>query len=191
MSFQELKPTPIEISVTEADLPVVSSSVSEAERWLNSHVLVHSPPTKITKVVVGRGVLCNESSEPTWSSVLPSVKNLHSTLAKWGLLKETELSVALSSDCLDHSQSPSRFRGDAPKKILKPLLDFLRDCNLTYSIEQPSHSLVGDIVMKEEAKPMSRKLSSLSMIWWTSSVKIQSVYTVKSSSIYIKFISIF
>ena len=156
MSFQELKPTLIEISVTEADLPVVSSTVSRAESWLNSHVLVHSPPTKITKIVVGRGVLCDKTSEPMWSSVLPSVKNLHSVLAKWGLLKETELSVALSSDCLDHSQFPSKFRGDAPKKILKPLLGFLQDSNLTYSIEQPSHSEIGVNVMKGEEKQRAK-----------------------------------
>lgn len=139
MSFQELKSTLLEVTVTEADLPSISSGVVQAERWLESHVLIHSPTAKISKIIVGRGVLCSKRSEPVWFSVLPCVQNLHYTLAKWEMLKQTELAVALSSDCFDD---------DELKEMLKPLLSFLQDCNLTCFIEQASHSQLSVMGMK-------------------------------------------
>ncbi|ONK64821.1 uncharacterized protein A4U43_C07F30320 [Asparagus officinalis] len=160
MSFQELKQTTIEVSVSEADIPKISSSVLEAENWLKSRVIFQSPNTKITSISVGKGVLCYKKLEPLWSSVLPSIKNLHSVLLKLEMTREIEISVSLSSDCLEQNQSASEFRGDIPKEMLKPLLRFLQDFNLTYSIEKQRYSQLKFVGMREEAKAMGRKFSS-------------------------------
>ncbi|CAA6667406.1 unnamed protein product [Spirodela intermedia] len=90
------------VSVAVADLPAVSSSVLQAETWLRRHVLSVFPSGNVTAIVVGRGVLCTTLRARQWDMVLPSVKNLHHSLLRWGLEREIMVSAAFSSDCLGH-----------------------------------------------------------------------------------------
>lgn len=166
---------PIAVSVRE--LNEVSSSVLMAETWLRTHVLAHYPSIPITTIVVGNTILCSE--DQSLSLVLPSLKNIHHSLTRWGLEKDIIVSVAFSSGCLD--QSSERF--------VRPILEFLQGTNSTYSVNPPpkvspfsdetlrlvsSHSeslkKLGFLGLRninvmvtnpKEAKPRSRKLSSI------------------------------
>ncbi|XP_077220815.1 O-Glycosyl hydrolases family 17 protein [Tasmannia lanceolata] len=124
------KNVPIAVSVSDEDLPRVSSSVLMAETWLRTHVLTHYPSTKITTIVVGNTVLCNPNHENKWSLVLPSVRNLYHSLVRWGLEKEIKVSPSFSIDCI---------RDNLAENLLKPILDFLHSSNSTYSINPPPH----------------------------------------------------
>nr|XP_010905646.1 glucan endo-1,3-beta-glucosidase 13 [Elaeis guineensis] len=130
-------PLPIAVSVTEAELSIVSSSVLAAESWLKTHVLAHLPSTRITTIVLGKGVLCDRNHEHQWGLVLPSVKNLYYCLVRRGLLEKIKVSAAFSSNCFHYSHF-SISGGDLKQDILKPLLGFLQDNTLAYSIDSSS-----------------------------------------------------
>ncbi|XP_062101825.1 glucan endo-1,3-beta-glucosidase 12 [Humulus lupulus] len=180
---------PIAASVSSEDLHGVSSSVLMAESWLRTQVLAYYPANRFTTIVVGGTVLCQKGQEHKLSLVLPSVKNIHHSLTRWGLEKDIKVSAAFSSACL-HPQS-TYFNGDFAKSFTKPLLEFLQNTNSTYSLHPSppkftplpaetaslvsSHSKcmkklglfelnkVNVIVNNtpKESKPMSRKLTSL------------------------------
>ncbi|XP_065636145.1 glucan endo-1,3-beta-glucosidase 12 isoform X2 [Quercus suber] len=150
---------PIAVSVGAGNLNEVSSSVLMAETWLRTHVLAHYPATKITTIVAGSTVLCDEGQEHKLGLVLPSLKNIYHSLT----------------------------RDDLAEKVIKPLLEFLEGTNSTYSVNPPPNfsslsdkgvSLVSYhsesmkklgffeqknfnvlVTSPKERKPMSRKLS--------------------------------
>ena len=176
---------PIAVSVGAGNLNEVSSSVLMAETWLRTHVLAHYPATKITTIVAGNTVLCDEGQEHKLGLVLPSLKNIYHSLTRWGLEKEIKVSAAFCSNCL-HSYS-ALYRDDLAEKVIKPLLEFLESTNSTYSVNPPpnfpslsdkgvslasyhseSMKKLGFFEQKnfnvlvtspKERKPMSRKLS--------------------------------
>ena len=176
---------PIAVSVGAGNLNEVSSSVLMAETWLRTHVLAHYPATKITTIVAGNTVLCDEGQEHKLGLVLPSLKNIYHSLTRWGLEKEIKVSAAFCSNCL-HSYS-ALYRDDLAEKVIKPLLEFLESTNSTYSVNPPPNfpslsdkgvSLVSYhsesmkklgffeqknfnvlVTSPKERKPMSRKLS--------------------------------
>ncbi|KAF5752838.1 putative Glucan endo-1 3-beta-glucosidase [Tripterygium wilfordii] len=125
---------PIAVSVNSEDLNEVSSSVLMAESWLRTHVLAHFPKTKITTIVVGDGVLCQKDQE-LLGQVLPSLKNIHYSLTRWGLEREIKVS-AFFSYCCFHQES-ALFRDDLARKVTKPLLGFLHTINSTFSLNPP------------------------------------------------------
>ena len=187
--FQASSPSalPIAVSVSAENLNEVSSSVLMAETWLRTHVLAHYPATKITTIVVGNTVLCDKGQEHNLGLVLPSLKNIHHSLTRWGMEKEIKVSAAFSSNCL-HGYS-AFYRDDLAEKVIKPLLQFLQTTHSTYSVNPPPNfsslsdkgvSLVSYhsesmkklgffelknvillVTSPKERKPMSRKLSSM------------------------------
>ncbi|XP_038970290.1 glucan endo-1,3-beta-glucosidase 4-like isoform X2 [Phoenix dactylifera] len=137
LSPHTTSPLPIAVSVTEAELSVVSSSVLAAESWLKTHVLAPLSSTRITTIELGKGVLCDRNHEHQWSLVLPSVKNLYYCLVRRGLLEKIKLSAAFSSNCFHHLHF-SLSGGDLKQGILNPLLGFLQDNTMVYSIDSSS-----------------------------------------------------
>ncbi|XP_042516826.1 glucan endo-1,3-beta-glucosidase 1-like [Macadamia integrifolia] len=182
---------PVAVSVRESELYEVSSSVLMAENWVRVNVLSYFPLTKITTIVVGNDVLCSRDHEEKWGLVLPSLKNIHHSLIRWGLEKEIKVSASFSGDCLNsHSNS---FREDIAAKVINPLLGFFKNTNSTYCVYQnldfsPSSSEAINLVSahyesikklgllepfqvsgfnvvlctQEKQKPKSRKLSFMS-----------------------------
>ncbi|XP_043708468.1 glucan endo-1,3-beta-glucosidase 12-like [Telopea speciosissima] len=121
---------PVAVSVKGSDLYEVSSSVLMAENWVRTNVLNYFPSTKITTIVVGTDVLCSRDHEEKWDLVLPSLKNIHHSLVRWGLEKEIKMSASFSDDCLNpYSNS---FRDDLAVKVISPLLGFFRNSNSIY-----------------------------------------------------------
>ncbi|OMO56499.1 Glycoside hydrolase, family 17 [Corchorus capsularis] len=175
---------PIAVSVAGNVLSEVSSSVLKAESWLRLHVLAHFPAIKITTIVVGETLFCHKDHEDqSLGLLLPSLKNIHHSLTRWGLEKDIKVSAAFSSSCLH--QNSAFFSEDLKEKVIRPLLEFLQRTNSTYSINPPNLSPLHEsltfftshldflkkfgsfelkkvnlIVYSQQAKrPMSRKLS--------------------------------
>nr|XP_011461969.1 PREDICTED: uncharacterized protein LOC105350758 [Fragaria vesca subsp. vesca] len=177
-SHEVLQGSSLPVAVSVRELSEVSTSVLMAETWLRTHVLAHYPSIPITTILVGDTILCSEHDN-NLSLVLPSLKNIHHSLTRWGLEKDIKVSAALSSGCLD--QSSERF--------VRPILEFLQATNSTYSVNPPpkvspfSHEtlrLVSShsetlkklgflglrninviVTNQKEAKPRTRKLSSI------------------------------
>ncbi|CAB4314517.1 unnamed protein product [Prunus armeniaca] len=177
---------PLAVSVNTGEITEISSSVLMAESFLRTHVLAHYPATPITTIVVGNTVLCLKEQEHNFGLVLPALKNIYHSLTRWGLEKDIKVSAAFSSGCLN--QKSGFYREDVAEKFVRPLLEFLRGTNSTYSVNPPpKFSPLPDETMKlvsfhseslkklgfldltkmnvilsnpEERKPWSRKLSS-------------------------------
>ncbi|KAF3440831.1 hypothetical protein FNV43_RR19117 [Rhamnella rubrinervis] len=129
---------PIAVSVSNEDLNDVSSSVLMTETWLRTHVLPHYPASQITTIVVGNSILCLKDQEHKLGLVLPSLKNIHHSLTRWGLEKDIKVSAAFSSSCLrPYSTS---YREDFSEKFIRPLLEFLHGINSSYFVNPLSKS---------------------------------------------------
>ncbi|KAG0492671.1 hypothetical protein HPP92_006069 [Vanilla planifolia] len=131
LPFHYLKPLAIGVSVHDADLPAVSSSILGAETWLRTHIFNRYPSKNISVIIVGRSVLCDRGHELAWGFVRSAVKNLYHSLTRWGLEDEIKVSAAFSSDCLDHLQMQGR---------LDPLLRFFGENSLRYIVEPSPYS---------------------------------------------------
>lgn len=118
-------------------LKEVSSSVLMAESWTRTHVLAHYPGINITTIAVGHNLLCEKDQEENLSFILPSLKNIHYTLTRWGLHKEIKVSASFSSSCMDPNYGT--FRTDIAETYIKPLLSFLNDTNSPYLVNPSSH----------------------------------------------------
>lgn len=178
---------PVVAALPNELLQEVSASVLTAEIWTRTHVLAHYPAMNITNIVVGHNLLCKEGQEHNFSLVLPTVRNIHYSLTRWGLQKEIKPSVSFSSSCL-HTKSGT-FKDNVVESHIKPLLSFLQDIESIYLVNPPSiltfrphEALISltshsqalknlgflnltkmSVITKipKEAKPTSRKLSSM------------------------------
>ncbi|KAK3016518.1 hypothetical protein RJ639_006841 [Escallonia herrerae] len=128
---------PVAVPVSNQHLNEVSGSVSMAEKWVRTHVLNHYPATNITTVVVGHTLFCMKNPQHNLKLVLPSIKNIHHSLIRWGLEREIKVSVSFSSNCLN--PSAASYTPDLANSCIKPILQFLEDINSTYTINPPPH----------------------------------------------------
>ncbi|MBA0620274.1 hypothetical protein Godav_006024 [Gossypium davidsonii] len=128
---------PIAVAVNGNVLREVSSSVLKAESWVRVHALAHFPAAKITTILVGDTILCQngKGEEDSLGFLLPSLKNIYHSLTRWGLEKDIKVSAVFSSDCL--MQNSVVFTDDLGKKVVKSLLEFFQNTNSTYSIIAP------------------------------------------------------
>ncbi|KAK6923137.1 X8 domain [Dillenia turbinata] len=122
----------IAVSVSDGDLTEVSRSVLMAESWVRSIVLASFPATKITTIVVGNNVVCNnkDQEEGKLELVLLSLKNIYYSLKRWGLEKEIKPSSAFSFEC---------FVSNSALNEALSVLHFLEDINSTISLNPPEY----------------------------------------------------
>nr|GMC60060.1 glucan endo-1,3-beta-glucosidase 12 [Ipomoea batatas] len=152
---------PVAVSVPVESLGLVSRSVVEAERWVRSHVLAHYPGTNITTIVVGESFLCGEDREERVGLVLPSMKNIHYSLTRWGLGGEIKVSTSFSQRCVKNQRYSETY--------IKPVLEFLREIDAPYLVKPSSELSISEFfknlggfslkkihLIQERAKPRSR-----------------------------------
>ncbi|XVE82923.1 hypothetical protein DITRI_Ditri16bG0044200 [Diplodiscus trichospermus] len=106
---------PVVVPVNGNVLSGVSSSALKAESWLRLHILPQFPAVKITTILVGDTIICQNDQGESFGNLLPS----------------------LNSSCL-HQKSVD-FSDDLAKKM-GPLLAFYRHTYSTYTIN-PSANL--------------------------------------------------
>lgn len=118
---------PMAVQVEAEYLKNVSDSVLMAESWLRNFVLPHYPRTNISTIIVGHSVLCNSVEEDKLGLILPSIKNIHSSLTRWGLEREIKVAASFSSNCLS----------EEAETHIKPLLNLLQEMGSPYVVNPP------------------------------------------------------
>lgn len=156
-----LNAAPICAVVPNHYLQEVSSSVLMAERWTRGNVLANYPSINITSIVVGHNLLCEKGQEKNFSLILPSVRNIHYTLTRWGLDKEIKISVSFSSRCL--LPNSEKYRDNIAETHIKPLLSFLQDVNSPYFLNLPSHLVTSSSEAEILLKSHSKAIESLGL----------------------------
>ncbi|KAJ8765516.1 hypothetical protein K2173_014638 [Erythroxylum novogranatense] len=152
------------VFVRDGDINRVSNNVLDAESWLKSHVLAYFPTTKITTIVVDEAIQCQNIHGTRFHLILPSLKNLHYSLTRWGLETEIKVSTAISSNCFD--EDLAIWKDDLAEKFTKPLLEFLHRTNSTYTVKLPPHfSTLSDetATLVSSCTEFVKKVGSLSL----------------------------
>uniref|UniRef100_A0A0D9XIT5 X8 domain-containing protein n=1 Tax=Leersia perrieri TaxID=77586 RepID=A0A0D9XIT5_9ORYZ len=92
----------LRVSVAQADLPMVASSVLGAESWLRAHVLAHYPSKPIAAIAVAHSFPCSGAGAGNGLlslRVSRAVKNLHHALLRWGLAGEIKIDASIAASC--------------------------------------------------------------------------------------------
>ncbi|XP_040384321.1 translation initiation factor IF-2 [Oryza brachyantha] len=99
-------PAGARVSVAQAELAMVASSVLGAESWLRAHVLARYPSNHITAIAVGRGVSCGGYGQEQLR-VARAAKNLHHALVRWGLVGDIKIDAS-SASCVEEGGALKR-----------------------------------------------------------------------------------
>ncbi|XP_071704301.1 glucan endo-1,3-beta-glucosidase 1-like [Rutidosis leptorrhynchoides] len=134
------------VSVDQEKVYEVSTSILMAEKWLKTNVLSHYPSTNITSIVVSNSLFsCDENekvSKDILKVILVAMGNIYHSLVRWGLEKNIKVSVLLTPNCLQ-------------KTYLKPIFEFLKNINSTYTIQRFELFDVNVEISSSYLKPMS------------------------------------
>ncbi|KAG2682372.1 hypothetical protein I3843_11G189100 [Carya illinoinensis] len=118
------------ISVTVA-LPneLLSSTAADqsfADKWVQANISQYYPATKIEAIAVGNEVFVDPNN--TTKFLVPAMKNIHSSLAKYNLDSAIKVSspVALTALQTSYPASAGSFKPELVESVIKPMLDLLR-----------------------------------------------------------------
>ncbi|XP_035549839.1 glucan endo-1,3-beta-glucosidase 14-like [Juglans regia] len=118
------------ISVTVA-LPngLLSSTAADqsfADNWVQTNISQFYPATKIEAICVGNEVFVDPNN--TTKFLIPAMKNIHASLAKYSLDSAIKISspVALSALQSSYPSSSGSFKSELVEPVMKPMLDLLR-----------------------------------------------------------------
>ncbi|XP_040988368.1 glucan endo-1,3-beta-glucosidase 13-like [Juglans microcarpa x Juglans regia] len=118
------------ISVTVA-LPneLLSSTAADqsfADNWVKANISQYYPATKIEAIAVGNEVFVDPNN--TTKFLVPAMKNIHASLAKYNLDSAIKVSspVALTALQTSYPSSAGSFKPELVESVIKPMLDLLR-----------------------------------------------------------------
>ncbi|VFQ86320.1 unnamed protein product [Cuscuta campestris] len=132
-----LRNTNIQVSVMVPNelIPAISTHQSEADKWVQTHVVPYYNETMIRYLLVGNEVLSNKP-DSTWTRLVPAMHKIRRSVKSFKLNK-IKVGTPLAMDMLESSFPPSNgtFRGDLVDAVIKPLLDFLRKSRSFFFID--------------------------------------------------------
>ncbi|KAF5461137.1 hypothetical protein F2P56_020956 [Juglans regia] len=118
------------ISVTVA-LPngLLSSTAADqsfADNWVQTNIYQFYPATKIEAICVGNEVFADPNNMTKF--LVPAMKNIHASLAKYSLDSAIKISspVALTVLQSSYPSSSGSFKSELVEPVMKPMLDLLR-----------------------------------------------------------------
>lgn len=113
------------VAIPNDQIGAIGTSAATAEAWIAQNVAAYYPATNIVTILVGNEVF-SDASLP-WSSLVPAMQNLQTSLASRGWSDKIKISTAVAADVLASSYPPSAgtFRADIAVPVILPLLTFL------------------------------------------------------------------
>ena len=112
------------IAVTNAEIPSIASTQSNADSWVSTYVAPFIKGTNINAIAVGNEVLTSNSSVS--AMLLPAMQNIHTALQSQGFDASVKVSSPHGLGLLEVSYPPSSgvfFTNIV--SVMQPLLDFL------------------------------------------------------------------
>lgn len=107
-------------------LSSVATDQSFADKWVQANISQYYPNTKIEAIAVGNEVFADTKN--TTNFLVPAMKNIQTSLAKYNLNSSIKISspVALSALQTSYPSSSGSFKTELIEPVIKPMLDFLR-----------------------------------------------------------------
>ncbi|KAJ8527665.1 hypothetical protein K7X08_015116 [Anisodus acutangulus] len=118
------------ISVTVAlpneQLFQAASKQSFTDSWVQSNILSYYPKTLIEFIAVGNEVFVDPKN--TTPFLVPAMKNVYSSLVKYGVASSIKVSSPVALSALENSypSSSGSFKPDLIEPVIKPMLSFLK-----------------------------------------------------------------
>ncbi|CDY20780.1 BnaA02g09200D [Brassica napus] len=114
------------VSLPNENLSAAAADQSYTDAWVQDNVKKYTPATDIEAIAVGNEVFVDPGN--TTAYLVPAMKNVQSSLAKFSLDGAIKISSPLALSALANSYPPSAgsFKPDLIEPVIKPMLDFLR-----------------------------------------------------------------
>lgn len=115
------------VSLPNEHLSAAAKDQSYTDAWVQDNVKKHTPATDIEAIAVGNEVFVDPGN--TTAYLVPAMKNVRSSLAKFNLDESIKISSPLALSALANSYPPSAgsFKPDLIEPVIKPMLNFLRE----------------------------------------------------------------
>ncbi|XP_061342287.1 glucan endo-1,3-beta-glucosidase 12 [Gastrolobium bilobum] len=99
---------------------------SFTDAWVKANISGYYPATQIEAIAVGNEVFVDPKN--TTKFLVPAMKNVHASLAKYNLDSAIKISspIALSALQSSYPTSSGSFKSELVEPVIKPMLDFLR-----------------------------------------------------------------
>jgi exo-beta-1,3-glucanase (GH17 family) len=107
-------------------LSSTAADQSFADKWVQANISQYYPNTKIEAIAVGNEVFVDPNN--TTKFLVPAMKNIQTSLAKYNLNSSIKISspIALSALQSSYPSSSGSFKTELIEPVIKPMLDFLR-----------------------------------------------------------------
>ncbi|GKV38741.1 hypothetical protein SLEP1_g46620 [Rubroshorea leprosula] len=107
-------------------LSSTAADQSFADNWVQGNILKYYPTTNVEAIAVGNEVFVDPNN--TMMSLVPAMKNVYNSLAKYNLDSAIKISSPIALNDLQSSDPPScgSFKSELIEPVVKPMLDFLR-----------------------------------------------------------------
>ncbi|KAF8081677.1 hypothetical protein N665_0871s0014 [Sinapis alba] len=114
------------VSLPNENLSAAAADQSYTDTWVRDNIKKYMPATDIEAIAVGNEVFVDPRN--TTAYLVPAMKNVQSSLAKFNLDGSIKISSPLALSALANSYPPSAgsFKSDLIEPVIKPMLDFLR-----------------------------------------------------------------
>ncbi|GLT83595.1 hypothetical protein SLE2022_018730 [Rubroshorea leprosula] len=107
-------------------LSSTAADQSFADNWVQANILTYYPATNVEAIAVGNEVFVDPNN--TMMYLVPAMKNVYNSLAKYNLDSAIKISSPIALNDLQSSDPPScgSFKSELIEPVVKPMLDFLR-----------------------------------------------------------------
>ncbi|KAK6946987.1 X8 domain [Dillenia turbinata] len=114
------------VTLPNEQLSSAASSQSYTDKWVQSNISPFYPSTQIEAIAVGNEVFVDPAN--TTSFLVPALKNVHSSLVKYGLDSSIKVSspIALTALQTSYPSSSGSFKSDLAGPVITPMLQLLR-----------------------------------------------------------------
>ncbi|XP_073058899.1 glucan endo-1,3-beta-glucosidase 12-like [Primulina eburnea] len=114
------------VALPNEQLASAAAGQSFTDSWIQSNILAYHPNTQIEAIAVGNEVFVDPQNTTVF--LVPAMKNVYASLAKFGVASSIKVSspIALSALQTSYPSSSGSFKSDLVEPVIKPMLNFLK-----------------------------------------------------------------
>ncbi|XP_073154325.1 glucan endo-1,3-beta-glucosidase 12-like [Henckelia pumila] len=114
------------VALPNEQLASAAAAQSFTDSWVQSNILAYHPNTQIEAISVGNEVFVDPQN--TTLFLVPAMKNVYASLAKYGVASSIKVSspIALSALQTSYPSSSGSFKTELVEPVIKPMLNFIK-----------------------------------------------------------------